>query len=35
MAKKRKQWQKGFECGIALKNYSDMRVGDNFEAFGD
>ncbi len=24
---------KGFECGISLKNYSDMQVGDNFEAF--
>ena len=28
-----KDVMKGFECGISLKNYSDMQVGDNFEAF--
>ncbi|MES2618172.1 MAG: translation initiation factor IF-2 [Bacteroidota bacterium] len=24
---------KGFECGISLKNFSDIQVGDNLEAF--
>ena len=24
---------KGFECGISLKNYQDIQVGDVFEVF--
>jgi translation initiation factor IF-2 len=23
----------GFECGMSLKNFQDLKVGDQFEAF--
>jgi translation initiation factor IF-2 len=24
---------RGFECGISIKNYQDIQVGDNLEIF--
>ena len=23
----------GYECGISIKNYNDIKVGDNFESY--
>jgi translation initiation factor IF-2 len=28
-----KEVQTGFECGISIENYNDIRVGDFIEAF--
>ncbi|MBR2111427.1 MAG: hypothetical protein IJ950_00465, partial [Helicobacter sp.] len=28
-----KEVSKGYECGIMLENYNDVRVGDVFETF--
>lgn len=28
-----KEVAKGYECGVQVKNYSDIRIGDNFETF--
>ena len=25
--------REGFECGIGLKNYNDIKIGDVFEVF--
>ena len=25
--------QSGFECGIGMENYDDLKVGDQFEAY--
>ena len=28
-----KDVQKGYECGLAIKNFNDIKVGDMVEAF--
>jgi translation initiation factor IF-2 len=28
-----KEVREGFECGLSLKNFNDIQVGDNLEAY--
>ena len=28
-----KEVQSGYECGISIKNFNDIKVGDEFESY--